>query len=314
MSLFKEKRRAIKAVAGFALACAMIAVPPFAACGSQDSAPETQTDEEQEVPSKPDEEESKYSQILQTVLDSEYYNDLIDQSMKDNVAVFFSDPNFAPIPYAFLQQNGFNVAAIRDRQLKCNTEMYFIGNDTNNLYMSVHVQNDESTITDYVLKYNITDKEYNDLQMLFEEDYIQAPLFIQELSNQKTASVQSKISLTKNAYDIAKKYFTKRSYFTNILNCSTLGFDITYLSTSSKEAKVNIRGTADEENVFRELKTLEGVLMNSCHLSENNNIFDLDKVSFDSGNVEELHKPGQTIHYLGLESGYTVDNFNHVNK
>lgn len=310
MSLFKEKRRAIKAVAGFVLACAMIAALPFAACGSQDSAPETQTDEEQEVPSKPDKEESKYSQILQTVLDSNYYNEMIDKSMEENSAIFFSNPNFAPIPYAFLQQNGFNVAAIRDRQLKCNTEMYFIGDDTNNLYMSVHVQNDESTITDYVLKYNITDKEYNDLQMLFEEDYIQAPLFIQELSNQKTASVQSKISLTKNAYDIAKEYFVD-DFFADLLNSSTTNFDITYLSANSNEIEVNVRGVSQEENVSKEMRLFEGVMKDSCYLTENNNIFNFDRTAYYT---DEVNNAGQTIHYLGLESGYTVDNFNHVNK
>lgn len=305
-----KSNKALKVIASLTLAAATVIAPlTFSACNTKQTSPDANTAQPGDETTSSGENANTYSQILQTVLTDDYYNDLIDQSIKENVAVFFSNPYFAPNPYTFLQQNGHDVDAIKDRQLECNTEMYFIGNDTNNLYMSVHAENSASTITDYVLKYSITTQEYNDLKMLFEKDYIQAPLFIQELSKQKTANVQSKITLTINAYDLTKEYFNRKSVL-NILNCSLTSFDLTYLSTQTNELKINIRSISNNENVACEIRKYEGILWNYCLLNENNGIYDFDRISFSSASNEEFKNPGQTIYYLGLASGYTTNNLN----
>ena len=55
---------------------------------------------------------SKYSQLLQNILKSNYYNNLISQAEKNNS--LYSSAKFDPHPYAFLEDEGFDIEAIEN--------------------------------------------------------------------------------------------------------------------------------------------------------------------------------------------------------
>ena len=147
---------------------------------------------------------SQYSPLLQGVLTDDYYNLLIDQAKANpNIA---NKGHFDPHPYGFLEDEGYDINKIKNNEIECLSTSYL---DNKNFYIQTKVENKATTdyYSCYTLKYTLSNDEIDDLNKLFPAiggttyKYYQAPLFIQEISNQKTASVISKAHLTKTCHE-----------------------------------------------------------------------------------------------------------------
>lgn len=141
---------------------------------------------------------SQYSQLLQNVLDDEYYNTLISQ-----LYTWHDTGYFDPHPYGFLEDEGYNVNLIKSNNLLCNTHAYVLDSEPNNLYMAVNVETKSAQpyFTEYLLKYSLTEKEMNDYNMLHSEDILQAVFMNDEISKLKTPEIISKTKCTVEAHE-----------------------------------------------------------------------------------------------------------------
>ena len=167
--------------------------------------------------------ESEYSQIMDTVLNDEYYTSLVDNfTYEDNSSAYYD-----PHPYGFLEDEGYNIDDIKNGTLKCYSTSYM---KDDGYYIRTMVENKASTdyYGCYIIKYDLTDQEKDELDMLFKEQYIQTPLYIQEISNQKSASVQSEAYISKTGYEsILARTKTSQNLTTNTLGTNNV--DVMYL-------------------------------------------------------------------------------------
>jgi len=192
---------------------------------------------------------SKYSQILQTVLTDNTYNWLIQEAEDDKEngdrTTYKQDNKYKSIPYGFLEDEGFDIEAIKSNQIKCETETFILDDEPNTLYMTCRVENKASTdyYTHFVLKYNLTEQEIKDLNLVFKnisQGYTasyQAPFFIQELSIQKEAVKLSETNITKSSEEKAEKHIKDyarnnnkldMSGFSNVVSATYLGEIVGY--------------------------------------------------------------------------------------
>ena len=192
---------------------------------SHDTDPDTSNDS---APA-PENPYSQYSQILQDVLTSEYYNGLIQEYRH---GVYSYSNKYAPIPYAFLESKGYNINDIKSDALKCEVSSFIKKNDLNTLYVSVKVETKSTSddyYTDYLLSYPITEKEYEDLCMLHKEYYLQASYFIQELDNRRTAKIENVAKIDVKTFDNfiteANTWNTIKSVFKNFVIFDILDID-----------------------------------------------------------------------------------------
>ena len=196
--LKKMKKVAALGLAGLAIAGTLSSCAPLVVNTDTTSPDSTITDTQTDV-----DEQKEYSQTLQTVLNDNYYKDValkvnesIGKSYHHNVLL---SGLVQPIPYSFLEQQGYDIEAIKNDEIECISRPYILENEPNNLYLECWVLNENKAEINYrdsyLLKYNLTDKEMNELQFLYnhlgnsEETYLQAPLFVQQLSYDKQAQV-----------------------------------------------------------------------------------------------------------------------------
>lgn len=193
--------------------------------------------------------------------------------------------------------------------MECKTSVYTKDNDTSKLYISVRVENKNGSknyYTNYVLKYSLTKQEYNDLYMLYENNYVQAPLFIQELSKQKTATVESKVNITTSGYQkIVNKIMSADIVTKNVFGTNDLDIDLIYASTDNDEQQLGltIRNSAGYKNMI--VKNLQSrylhlILNRASELSLSNNVFDIIQVSDREANLDEYKTTYTPITYFNL--------------
>lgn len=146
-----------------------------------------------------DEPVTHYSGILNAVLNSDYYDSVLESYREQNK---YRTTNLeSPIPYTFLEREGYDIEKIKSGELSCETVAYIMDGDTTRLYISTHPESPAGYYGNYILSYPLTQQEYEDLYMLHREEYIQAGLFIQELDAQKRATVESHINVEIETYE-----------------------------------------------------------------------------------------------------------------
>lgn len=152
---------------------------------------------------------SEYSQILQNVLNSSNYNTLISNA--EASSHYYESAVFDPHPYAFLEDNGHDVVAIKVGTLDCYTCSYILDDEPNNLYINTRVENPGEYYTNYLLTYTLTDKEISDYKLTHNkptssvEFYVQAVFMNDEISKQKTPIKIEKANITVDAFDKIKQ-------------------------------------------------------------------------------------------------------------
>lgn len=245
-------KKAYKRFAILTISAALAGVVALGACslGGQTGGDDTDPDDPAIDNNDPTlEPEEKYSQILNDVLESDYYAELTD--MYEAAWNYPITKAHEAIPYAFLSREGYDIQAIKDEEIDCDSVAYIKNEDTSTLYLSTKVVTDgaDPYYTCYTLSYPLTDKEYDDLVMLHQEKYIQAPYFIQELDNQKTAEVISKASITVEAYDGLIETLEGASHLsTSIFGTDRITIDFLDFSVDAQTFDINVRETPNRGN------------------------------------------------------------------
>lgn len=184
----------------------------FCACGKT---PDNPKDADHTItdPNGDGNQQTKYSQILQNVLNSDYYNGLIDMRRNKNNLSASEKRSFKPIPYGFLAKQGFDVNELIQSGNEITSYPFIRESEPNSLYLALNVETkaNPNYFTNYYIKYNLTKKEIDDVNMLFGGSYIQAFFFIQELSNQKTPTIVSKCNMAVDAYNGLLENLSKTS-------------------------------------------------------------------------------------------------------
>lgn len=165
---------------------------------------------------------SGFSQILQNVLTDQYYRNLISNANSYNETYSCNNQSYLPIPYGFLEDQGFNTSKYKNGQSLCYAYLFSIDN---HLYIQLYseIQSITNYNVNFILKYSLTDQEIKELYNLFsplfsnnkETTYFQAPFFIQELSYLKTPEILSISYSTNDSTLSANEYFNKKQFLSN---------------------------------------------------------------------------------------------------
>ena len=194
----------------------------------------------------PEEITSQHSEIFNTVVYGDYYNQ-VEENYFENINKVSNITN--PIPYKFLEDEGYDIDAIKEDQYKCLTNSYIYDDAPNDLYVSVKIENPntingKSYYTNYILKYNLTDQEKEDMDLVYSKNYIEAPFFIQELSYQKKPEIQSETKWTMDTYDVFRVYYIdhgNRNYTFDLINTfiedDSIGYTLSYSSPPTTTLK-----------------------------------------------------------------------------
>ena len=316
-------KKAYKRFAILTISAALAGVVALGACslggqtGGNDTDPDDPTIDNNDPTPEPEE---KYSQILQDVLESDYYAELTD--MYEAAWNYPITKAHEAIPYAFLSREGFDIQAIKDEEIDCDSVAYIKNDDTSTLYLSTKVVTDgaDPYYTCYTLSYPLTDKEYDDLVMLHQEKYIQAPYFIQELDNQKTAKVISKASITVEAYDgLTKSFIDRNNFSTDVYGTDNLEMDFLNFSVNDNTFEVNLRTIPDRGNntstmvmIVRngQLRNIQLVpalsTANVSTLSYNSSVFIGPDFYWNSSNYEEFQNNYDSLTYFDSSAMYNL--------
>ncbi len=190
----------------------------------------------------------QYSEILQNVLKNQSYYDAISKTKDQFGRIWTSYQIVQAIPYNFLAKQGHDVVAYKNDELDCESAAFIKGDDTNTLYVSVKAENEYAGgnyYTNYILSYPLTHQEYSELYMLHDERYVQAPLFIQELDNEKIAKVESQTNIdTESFKKLTTSIQTWDNIIMNMFYSSTVCIDLTKV-TDANHISLNIRDRRD---------------------------------------------------------------------
>ncbi len=119
-----------------------------------------------EIPGQDDQEneQSQYSQLLQNVMNNEYYNNLIELAKQDNS--YTNSAYFAEHPYAILEEYGVDTAAIKRSDLECKTYSFVKNSKPNNLFLYTYAENAGGYYDEFSFEYELTEQEMKDYKML----------------------------------------------------------------------------------------------------------------------------------------------------
>lgn len=172
---------------------------------------------------------SEYSELLQGVLTNSTYNQLItkfkSQSRCEEILNYIH-------PFGFLEDEGYDISAIKAGNLECHTSPFIYKDEPNNLYMAVAVK-DGDHYANYLLKYQLSDQEMNEYRT-FTGKYAtyQAYFMNDAISRAKTPTVVSEVYVSSKTFNSAHhRYFTQTAS-TKIYNDIVYGENIKPFSTS----------------------------------------------------------------------------------
>lgn len=151
---------------------------------------------------QPTQPEIEYSEILENILNNSTYNQLISAA-KTNPNIY-NEGEFKPHPYTFLQQEGFDIEKIMNGTHEAYTLSYVKEDEPNNLYMFTRVNNN-SYISNYLLKYELTDEEMDDYDLVHDDPsstsyFIQSVFMNNEISKLKTPEIVGKSKMSEQAF------------------------------------------------------------------------------------------------------------------
>lgn len=155
-----------------------------------------------EAPANPMYEE--YSELLQNIMANKRYDELVDQIFINNKAILQSG-EVEPHPYAFLEDEGYDVEAIKKGNELAYTMSYVLDEEPNNLYMYTRVLQTDHYVN-YLLKYELTDEEMDDYHMLHSSDgyahfFIQSIFMNNEISETRKPEIVGKTKISVTAFE-----------------------------------------------------------------------------------------------------------------
>ncbi len=254
---------------------------------------------------------SQYSLPMQAVLKSDYYYNLLDF----NEYTVPNTPLYDPHPYGFLKNQGYDIDAIKNQSLECETICYVKGTDKNNLYVNTRVEtvdNFGDYYTCYTLKYSITEKEYNDIYFLYDLKAAHAAFIIQELSYQKTPKIEICASITKDSYTELNREFNTYIKCTSQFDDKSITFDLIDFSVENQTVKCLLRTAPIKSKTIQQAKMSKiecipaksNVQVYRVEVLEGSNIYKLPvKLTWNPEEYDKFKNNMQSITYL--ESQHT---------
>lgn len=212
--LKKMKKVAALGLAGLAIAGALSSCAPKTIDTNTNSTDSTVTDTQtgehdysneilsiKEILNNQDIKLSDYSEIYQKVMTDSRYDTRYEQirNLGSNGSFNIADP----IPYGFLERNGFDVSAIKAEKLECDSYVYRPNDDKDHLYVNLRAEkNVNGTICSmfYTLKYDISEKEFAEFDELAEGEYADYCFYIDALDRLREPEVVSKAGMISTSY------------------------------------------------------------------------------------------------------------------
>lgn len=231
----------VKKIAGLSI-CACMAISSFgcSCTGTNNTNNNTSGNSSNSSHSSSGGKEEKISQMLSNILTSEYYNYLLSSAEQN--PDLYDTAKFDPHPYAFLNDEGFDVDAIKNNQIACRTQSFVKDSEPNNLYIATYVENKSGNYySQYLLRYKLTDKEMKEYHMLHNSNsrqfYLEAVFLNNEISKIKEPEVLAETKITTNAHEKLCKTFEGLG---DKLDCTFMDVILLDCSTQKQEFHVYV--------------------------------------------------------------------------
>ncbi len=145
-------------------------------------------------------ENGKYSNLLMSVVNDEYYKSLVQNQDRGD----YAKPQYDPHPYAFLEEAGIDVNKILNGTYQAETMSFVLEDEPNNLYINTKVLIDDSYWHSFLITYKLNDKEMADYFNMHGADnsyHYYWPAFF----------MNDKISATKDPTNVQETKYTKET-------------------------------------------------------------------------------------------------------
>ena len=233
-----------------ALAVALAAAFAFAACSpaSVNSAQQNEPSDPNtpSEPSEPSAPTASHSDLLYGILANSYYRKIVSD-LRESAGAADHSQLYDPIPYGFLEDRGHDISGIKNDTLQADSVAYTKEGEPNHLYIATRAETaaEFPYYTCYTLRYTLSDLEMSDFKLVHDGNensmHIEAPLFIQELSYQKTPTVLSEASATVFALDELVKRINNSDALSTELFGRTVTIDLLDFSIENQTINVAVR-------------------------------------------------------------------------
>lgn len=218
---------------------------------------------------------AQYSDILRAVLNDPYYDEVIEEYHNAEEGTERVNKIFA-IPYGYIESIGIDTTPIKNDEVEAYATTYIKDDEPNYLYVYARVENNDSTpyYTCYNLKYSISDQNKEEYEMLHKGSYIQAPLFVQEISKRKTPVEAKVASLTKARYESYLREFKRDPIIQEALGED---IDFTLLGFSVEDQTFDVQMMTNPDSIIDkgEIRTVQLIPNIGSQLSTvGNNVLD----------------------------------------
>lgn len=295
----------------------LCAMPCASACGGAKAPAPSDPDRTETDPSgngngnnddedNDDDPYAKYSNILKTVLTSSYYQDIRDHCKDfDSKDAYFE--KLSPHPYKLLENLGINIDKIKNKETSAYSTAYIKGNDISKLYVTTRVENKDATPYYHCITacYELNEKEYADLEMLHRNQYVQAPLFIQELSYQKEPINYTYSKIAVRSYEGFQRLFKNTpNLSTNVFGTKNVTVDFIYFSLEENRFEVRVRTSEQKKGLIGEGQICVALLYP--------NVTDMTTLSYDKsvftgptqnfgGSLEDYQNSLENVTYFNAD-------------
>ena len=196
---------------------------------------------------KPAPDYSKYSPLLQEVLANPEYDALY--SRYESNELFESTNHYDPgsnlmeaIPYEFLASKGEDIEGIKNGSVWVNSNLFTKENEKDTIYdrlqITYEVKNGENYINQYLLKYEISEQELDDLKMLYNGRYYQGPVMFQNLASKQQPEVISEFSINENVYKKLLNNWNNEQFIKDLFGGKAETFIVTNIEQDSNNSLV----------------------------------------------------------------------------
>lgn len=189
------------------------------------------------------EQKQEYSQALQYVLNNPEYNALIAQAKREASNDDHPTYNkyFDSVPYGFFEKQGYNVDALKNETLECFAWPFFKADEPNNLYVvaSAETSAERPYLTQYVLKFKLTEQQAEEFKWLHKGNYLQAFLMVDAYSQLTTPEIVNECKITVRAFNGLSASLGKNVTAKALIDNQNLG-SIAMLNFSPEEGKAQI--------------------------------------------------------------------------
>ncbi len=195
--------------------------------------------------------ETGYSKILTEITTSAYYNEISDRYANNKA----EKDEYATLPSAYLKEKfGIDTNKLYENNMGFSSNVYVKTNDENHVYVTSRISVNDAPDPYYIcttLKYEISDREFEELLYLNNHKAIHSAYFIQELSKQRQPVEEHSLKLTQSAYNEFYNKFTKSDHAENLYANKLIEIDWLDASISNQTVLLAVRGRDHNSIGFR---------------------------------------------------------------